>query len=139
MTLSAMTLFARQKHSWLVAILIAALVLPWCRVMCTAAPAVSMPEHCTAHATQLSAKNFQHNHSSHSSGMECPDNQQSITAGHYSALDSIAKQLPLWIAIGSALFLVVTLFDYIPYAFFRMRNTAAPPVRRHLLLCVFRD
>ncbi|MFT3930219.1 MAG: hypothetical protein QM709_07955 [Spongiibacteraceae bacterium] len=129
---------AKKLSRWLIAVLIVALVLPWCRVLCTTVPVVSAHDHCAGHM-QTNTDSSSHKHISLAHAFDCEDGQQSITANHYTSLDSIAKQLPILLAIASAVVFIFAIFDSSSFAFLRTRSPAAPPIRRHLLLCVIRD
>lgn len=134
------------RHKGLILLLIAAMLLPWCRVTCGAAP---NHHHAATHAhshelgdehhADFGFTSPAHDHLPFSFGLECNDDEQSIAVGVVTTLDDLAKQLPLFIAIAAAFWLILSNLPPVMPEFSRYHSTAGPPVRRHLLFCVIRD
>jgi|GEM_PF-1257074 hypothetical protein len=134
------------RHKGLLLLLIAAMLLPWCQVTCGAAP---NHHHAAAHQHSLGLSDDHdedhaltstlHDHLPFSFGLECNDDEQGIAVGIATALDDLTKQLPLFIAIAAAFWLILFNFPLVTSEFSRYHSTAGPPVRRHLLFCVIRD
>ena len=120
------------------------MLLPWCRVICGVAPNHAATH---AHSHALMEEHDEdftltapaHEHQPFSFGLECNDDEQAIAAGVVTALDDLAKQLPLFIAIATAFWLILSNLPPVTSEFSRYHSTAGPPVRRHLLFCVIRD